>query len=225
MRSGRNPILLGAVILLSVFALWLSGSQILRFVRFGVLPQMAYRLESGEATDRASIMALVPVAEDVRTERLCQTVFVKSGFLVLLAALDLENQDKDYNSWALALERAETFARYALGCAPTNGNFWLRYAMLRQAVGEQPHELSELMTNSQAYAPAEAPVLAGRYALYNRMTDETLALLTQVVTTDMEVICSESGNGVRDKLSAPSLSIDRIVKEVAPQCALPAKAN
>lgn len=219
-RGGKNPILLGALIGLSAAVLWLSAVQISRMARFGVLPQAAYRIDSGVAVEKAAITALVPVAEELRATGVCQAIFVKSGFTVELAALDLEDQTANYAAWATALDRAEIFARHALGCLPTNGNFWLRFAMLRQAVGEQPNELLELVRNSQAYAPAEAEVVAGRYAFYNRLTGGTLTLLSDIIAKDIGVICSESGSTVRERLAAPSPAVDRIVRSIAPRCAL-----
>ena len=220
MLARRHPVLLGILIAFSALALWLSAVQISRMVRFGALPRMAYLLESGHIADKTSLDALLPAVEELRSTGICQSMFVKSGLTVLLASLSLEDQDADYNGWAAGVERAEAFARYTLGCMPTNGSVWLRLAMLRQVVSEQPREILELMRHSQAYAPAEAQVLAGRYALYNRLTASTLEQLSGIVTTDLQIVCSKSGDVVRDKLAAPSSAVLRIVRTRVPSCVM-----
>lgn len=223
MRIARYPKLTVALVLLSAFVLWLAAVQISRFSRLGMLVPVAYRLDSGVPTDPADVRALVPVADAVRDENLCQSDFLKSGYTILLAALDLENQDSGYAEWAAAMERAEAFGRHALGCSPTNGNFWLKLAMLHQAVSEQPREIVELLGNSQLYAPAEAKVVAGRYALYNRLTDASLTLLAPAIDRDLRVICSPSDNTIRDMISVPSQPVERRLKALAPQCAIPSR--
>lgn len=223
MHRGKSPALVGIVVLLSVFVLWLSATQISRFVRFGALQPMAYRLETGTPTAIQAIRELVPVAENVRDEGICQGIFVKSGFTILLAALDIENQDTGYDAWGTAMQRAEAFGRHALGCLPTNGDFWLKLARLHQATGEQPRELFQLLNNSQLYAPAEPQVLAGRYAFYGHLTDASLQLLGDTIANDVRAICSESGNDMRRILAPPSPWVQRVMNEVEPQCVIPPK--
>jgi hypothetical protein len=223
MRALRSPKLTAALVILSAVVLWLAAAQIYRFSRLGMLVPAAYRLDSGVPTNSADIRALVPVAETVVDENLCQADFLKSGYTILMAALDLENQDSGYDGWAAAMGRAEAYGRHALGCSPTNGSFWLKLAMLHQAVGEQPHEIAELVGNSQLYGPAEAGVVAGRYAFYNRITNASRALLAPVIERDIRVICSQSGNTVRDLIAAPTQPVERLLKAIAPQCVIPSK--
>lgn len=221
MRSIRYPKLTFALLLLSAFVLWLAAVQIMRYARFSALEPVAYRLATGVPTNATDIRALVPLAESVRDERICQSDFVKSSYAILLAALDLENEDRDYAEWAAALGRAEAFGRHALGCSPTSGSFWLKLAMLHKAEGEQPGELLTLIGNSQLYAPAEIEVLGGRYALYNRLTDTSITVLAPVIDRDIEVICSQQADGMRRELAPPSQSVARVLAKLAPQCAIP----
>lgn len=223
MHRVRSPALVGIVFILSVFVLWLSATQISRFVRFGELPSMAHRLEIGTPTATQAIRELVPLVDDLRDTGICQSVFVKSGFTILLAALDIENEDTGYDGWVTAMQRAETFARHALGCLPTNGDFWLKLAMLHQATGEQPGEIFRLVNNSQLYAPAEPQVLAGRYAFYGHLTDASLQLLGDVIANDIRAICSQSGNDMRPKLASPSQRMQRLIEEVQPGCVISPK--
>ena len=218
MFAVRNPILLGAVMVLSAVVVWLSVAQISRFIRFGGLPQVATRLDAGEAVSRASITSLVSDADALREADICQGVFLKSGFTILLASVDMVDRAANRNAWSEAVRRADTFALHALGCIPTNGDFWLKLAMLRQAVSEKPEELAELLTDSQLYAPAEGNIVAARYALYNRLTDQTLALIPDAVSADIRIICSKSGDAIRGRLTTPSPAISRVMKTISPGC-------
>lgn len=223
MSRGRSPALVGFIVVLSIFVLWLSATQISRFAHFGALPPMAYRLQSGVPTAVQSIRDLVPLAEDVRAGGICQGVFVKSGFTILLAALDIENQDAGYDAWEAAMQRAESFGRHALGCLPTSGDFWLKLARLHQATGEQPDEIFRLLTNSQLYAPAEPQVVAGRYAFYSHLSDASLNLLHDTIGRDIRAICSRRGNEMRRDLTSPSPAVRRIIDEIDPRCVIPSR--
>ena len=223
MRRVRSPVLVGILVVLSIFVLWLSATQISRFARFGALQPMAHRLQSGTPTATQAIRDLVPMADGVREAGICQGVFVKSGFTVLLAALDIESQDTGYDAWVTAMQRADAFGRHALGCLPINGDFWLKLARLHQAAGEQPSEIFQLLNNSQLYAPAEPQVLAGRYAFYGHLTEASLQLLGDTIANDVRAICSQSGNDMRRALAAPSQAVLRVMSEVQPQCTIPPK--
>lgn len=225
MPALRHRKLAIALVLLSAFVVWLAALQMYRFSRFGALGPMAYRLQQGIPTEPADIRAMVPLATAVADENLCQSDFLRSGYVILLAALDLENQDSGYDAWASALGRAEAFGRHALGCSPTNGNFWLRMAMLRQAEGEEPREIFRLVDNSQLYAPAEERVIAGRYALYGRLSGASITLLAPVIDRDLGIICSDSGNGIRDTLAPPSKAIGDRLKAISPRCVIPSKTT
>lgn len=223
MHRGRSPALVGILLALSIFVLWLSATQISRFVRFGALLPMAHRLESGTPTATQAVRELVPVAEDLREAGICQGIFVKSGYTILLAELDVENQDTGYDSWVMAMERAEAFGRHALGCLPTNGDFWLKLARLHQATGEQPGEMFQFLNNSQLYAPAEPQVLAARYAFYGHLTEASLQLVGEIIANDVRAICSASGNDMRRYLASPSQAVQRVINDVQPQCVIPRK--
>ncbi len=223
MPRGRSPALVGILVLLSIFVLWISATQISLFVRYGALAPLASRLEAGTPTATQAILDLVPVAEAVRDAGVCQTVFVKSGFTILLAALDIENQDNGYDAWATAMQRAEAFGRHALGCLPTNGDLWLKLARLHQATGEQPLEIFQLVNNSQLYAPSEPHVLAARYAFYGHLTDASLKFLDGTIANDVRAICSESGNDMRRVLAPPSQGVKRVMDELQPGCVIPPK--
>lgn len=214
----RNPLLVGAVTAFSLVVLSLSAVQISRFVRFGDLPYLARQLQRKEPVARQAIAASVSQAEALRTEGVCQSEFVKGGMSILLADLDYQDQDKDYESWAMALERADKFARFALGCLPTDGNLWLRLAMVQQTIVEEPEEVAKLVTFSQLYTPADENVIVGRYLLYNRVTARTLMLLSEPLASDLRIICSDQNKSLRRRLLAPGPLVTQQLAVMIPDC-------
>ncbi len=220
-RIRANPLLVGAVIAISLVVLWLCAVQVSRLILFGNLPYFAQKIERGEAIGRDIGEQLISNADAVREARICQSGFVNGGLSVILINLDHQDQDQDYAGWAAALERADKFTRFALACFPTDGNLWLRTAMVQQAIGERSDEIAKLVTYSQLYAPAEEAVIFGRYRLYNRLTESTLALLSDIIAADFKIICSDIGSPLRRRLPTPSPLFARWLSLVVPDCKLP----
>jgi hypothetical protein len=137
-----------------------------------------------------------------------------------LARLDQQNQDADYEAWSTAVTQAERVAGYALTCSPTNGNFWLRFAMVRQAISEQPEQIAHLVTFSQLYAPVEENVIAARFRLYNRLTQNTLRLLSSPLQSDLRIICQPQQAAFRKRLPTPGPLILPELKELDPNCSI-----
>jgi hypothetical protein len=153
-------------------------------------------------------------------DHVCQSEFVKAALTVSLFRLDMQNPDVDYDNWSNALERADKVARFALQCLPSDGNFWVRFAMVRQAIGEQPEEIAKLVTLSQLYAPAEENTIAARFRLYNRLTQPSLALTAAPLRADLAVVCSLKGAALRKRLPLPRPVLAEEVLAIAPDCAL-----
>lgn len=219
-RPTRRPLLFAAVTALSLTALSLSVVQISRFIRFGDVIHLAARLDRGEPVVPATVSGATVWAQGVMDDGICQHDFIKSALTVLLTDLDHQDQDRDYEGWARSLDRAEGFARFALGCAPTDGDLWLRLAMVQQAIGEQSQEIARLITFSQLYAPAEGNVIAGRYRLYNRLTPATLSMAANTVAADFVILCSPTAAHLRRRLPPPSNHLAPFVVQRDADCAI-----
>ncbi len=214
----RSPLLTGAVIVFAGATMALAASQISRYVRFGELRSVAGEISEDRPVSAAMLGRATARAADLVSERLCQSEFVKAAVVVSLVNLDRQDQDRDYDAWASALGLAEDVTRFSLTCRPTDGNFWLRLAMVRQTISEQPQEIARLVTLSQLYAPAEQTVITSRYSLYNRLTPETLALLAAPIGSDIGLICREMQNATRRRLAAPGENLANQIEATAPGC-------
>ncbi|MBW8318081.1 MAG: hypothetical protein K0M47_01510 [Rhizobium sp.] len=156
--------------------------------RFGQLMLMARYLETGTPVTRASVSNLAAWADGVVSDDYCRSDIVRAGLTVKLAELDQRNSYYDYDAWAEGLAATERYIRHAIGCTPTDGNFWLRLAMVRRAIAERPEEIAFLMQQSVNYAPAEQAVLAARFIVWNAAGERTLEAARAAVDTDVQTL-------------------------------------
>ncbi|PPJ49381.1 hypothetical protein C0075_02120 [Rhizobium sp. KAs_5_22] len=156
--------------------------------RFGQLMLMARYLETGTPVTRASVTNLAAWADGVVSDDYCRSDIVRAGLTVKLAELDQRNSYYDYDAWAEGLAATERYIRHAIGCTPTDGNFWLRLAMVRRAIAERPEEIAFLMQQSVNYAPAEQAVLAARFIVWNAAGERTLQAARAAVDTDVQTL-------------------------------------
>lgn len=174
-------VLCGLLLAVSIMELRVSA-------RFGQLIVMARYLETGTPVTRAAVTSLAAWADSVVSGDYCRSDVVRAGLTVKLAELDQRNSYYDYDSWAAGLAATERFIRHAIGCTPTDGNFWLRLAMVRRAIAERPDEIAILMQQSVRYAPAEQAVLAARFTVWNAVGKETLQAARAALDTDLQTL-------------------------------------
>ncbi|HCL67649.1 MAG TPA: hypothetical protein DIC56_22995 [Rhizobium sp.] len=166
----------------------LSVAELRASVRFGQLMLMARYLETGTPVTRASVTNLADWADKVVSGDYCRSDIVRAGLTVKLAELDQRNSFYDYDAWAAGLEATERYIRHAIGCTPSDGNFWLRLAMVRRAIAERPEEIAFLMQQSVNYAPAEQAVLAARFTVWNAAGELTLKAARAALDTDLQTL-------------------------------------
>ncbi|TCL72970.1 hypothetical protein EV286_104399 [Rhizobium sp. BK251] len=193
MADGR-PFLSTRSIPIIVFALLTAAfavaatMQLGVLVRYGHMSALAERLEKSEKISEPLIHSYALQAADIVTDGICTSDVVMAGATVVLADLDRLDPVADYDRWAAALEAADRYFRHAVSCSPTNGNFWLRLAMVRQAVAERPEEIARLMEQSVRWAPAEADILVGRLVLWNKVGPATLLASKALVQHDLDTL-------------------------------------
>ncbi len=115
----------------------------------------------------------------------CRSDIVNANLTLILEDLARQNSFSDFDRWADRMQAADRFLVHAISCFPTNGNFWIRLAMVRFVSAEEPEELARLMTTSQWFAPAEKKVLTMRLELWRRVSALTLANADDAVRQDV----------------------------------------
>jgi hypothetical protein len=117
--------------------------------------------------------------------QLCSRDIVRSAVTVKLTALDEAfGRRAPPASIESALVGAEATLRNALHCLPTDGNLWLRLAIVRFARARAVGESEKQLAMSLAAAPSEAWIMRARFAFAAGLGEPTSAVLASVLQTD-----------------------------------------
>lgn len=171
----------------------MDALQLKQTAHFGSLFPLAQKLETGAPVSADVLSRYVKLAGEVTAGEYCRSDIVMAGATVILADLDRQNQSLDYDAWADAISRGEGYFEHAISCTPTNGNYWLRLALIRRAVAERPAELATLMRESVLMAPADQDIIIGRFSLWNNASAATLEAARSSVESDIRTIL-DNGN-------------------------------
>ncbi len=174
----------------AIFAalLALSGLHLTLAAASSRVAAAASRLEEGRPVESGMLRALASHAVSEVLLSTCRADILRAAMTVQMAALDLESITSDYSSWAQALERADRFIAHYVQCLPTDGNGWLRKALISRATAELPAALAELLAQSARLAPAEGQVLRARLALWKAVSAQTIGLGRQWLRQDVSTI-------------------------------------
>ncbi len=216
----RNPYSVTVLGIMAVCLCLYAVDQVVHYARFADLQYWARQIEKGRPLELSALDRLVSETYDRGIEQECQSAFVKPFLTVLLAGLDARNPNSEYEKWFEALGQTEQFLRHTLSCLPTDGNLWVRYAMVRQASAEQSDEIHRLVGLSQRYSPAEENAITARYFLYNRLTNMTLEKISIEVRKDVEILCSPSAAFLRVKIPAPKPQLAKMIGAISPSCSI-----
>ncbi len=181
-------LLLVSVALAVMLIAFMNLRQRLYFTEIG---RVAGRVERGIPVGEDRISRAGSIADALGGQGVCLSDVVKSGLTVELRRLDGIDQIRDFPQWVEIANRTDVYLLHAVSCLPTNGNFWLRMAMVRQAIAEVPTSLEHFMRLSQLYAPAEADVLRARLLLLGRLSPIGLSALAPIWKADVKVACGQ----------------------------------
>jgi uncharacterized protein YktB (UPF0637 family) len=132
---------------------------------------------------------------------------VAAGVTLVLAQLDRQNVNVNYDTWAAAASSARQYLRYALSCMPTNSNFWLRLAAVQSIIAEEPAAVAGMMKRSVVLAPYDQVMILTRFYFWNDFTDATLAAARNALDSDLTTML-KLGDRCR---------VNATIKEISPQ--------
>jgi hypothetical protein len=186
-EPGRSPAVLlfcGIAALLFCIAM----SQLWATAHFSPLDQLSRKLEDGGLILGSAIAFYAPKTDEIVAQNYCRYDIVRAGVTTVLADVDRLNRSQDRKAWNSALARADGFLTHAIGCTPTDGNYWARLAMVRWAQGAAPERVAELLSRSVTLAPSEKNILAARFYLWNRVGPKTLTLAKTALQADLNTM-------------------------------------
>jgi len=122
------------------------------------------------------------------TDGICRSDLLSAGLKATLKDLDFQNSYSDYEAWSQQMISADRFLTHALTCRPTDGDFWVRLAMVRWSIGELPEEQAFLMRMSHKFAPAKQNVIRARMVQWSRLSSDTLNAVKIELSSDIQVM-------------------------------------
>ncbi|MEJ1157534.1 O-antigen ligase family protein [Prosthecomicrobium sp. N25] len=149
------------------------------------LLRIAGQIESNYPVDPQAVAPYLEPARLAAVARSCRSDSLRAAVTITLKQADLE-ADR-----AAALARAEALLSAALACFPTEGNFWLRLAMVQALAGADPENLAPLAVLSQRYAPAEYQVVMARAAFLGQIQPKGEALRA-VLDRDLDYVANQA---------------------------------
>lgn len=163
----------------------LSSKELARTVRYVDLTYVSENFGSNSSRISRILHDYGVKAETIVSDDECRSDILRAGTGIVLADLDRINPDIDYPQWEEAAKRAERLLAHALNCAPMVSDYWLRYAMVRRAAGEVPSEQATFMKRAVDLDPASAAGLRARFALWTKLSDQSLAAAAPSLKEDL----------------------------------------
>lgn len=164
-------------------------------------------VQSGEPRTRKDVVKLSTISNEIASENVCRSDILKAGLVLVLSRIEVNLAPQDYDSWLEAVSNANGYIAHAIRCIPTDGNLWLRMAMVTRAGAEDPERIAELMTRSQSLAPAEISVVMDRIRFYNSLGASTLEKTSLVVQKDIAISLQQEPKLLREVLDKPSKAL------------------
>jgi len=143
--------------------------------KYRYVVNVATHLELGETVSADVNATAAEIVFKSSFEAGCRSDILRPALTVVLFHLDRTNQAVDYEKWASAHGAAENFLSSMIRCMPSDGNVWLREAVVSRAIAEDPTSLKQKMAMSNKLMPYEAPQVFARLAIWKRISPFALA--------------------------------------------------
>ncbi|MGR9137196.1 hypothetical protein ACU8OR_16160 [Rhizobium leguminosarum] len=196
-----------AFIIVTLVFLVLAGRELYASIRTASISIVAERIERGETVADDVVAKYASRSVDVVDGHYCRSDIVAAGVTLVLAQLDRQNVNVNYDTWAAAASSARQYLRYALSCMPTNSNFWLRLAAVQSIIAEEPAAVAGMMKRSVVLAPYDQVMILTRFYFWNDFTDATLAAAKSALDSDLTTML-KLGDRCR---------VNATIKEISPQ--------
>ena len=184
----RAPFLSCCFLLLAGMSLTLAIRELHYSIQFADMFVVAKQIEQGGAVSTKSLSRVAGMPEEVIAGGYCRSDIVMAATTIVLRQIDAADQASDYEGWFSAVTTAEKFLQHALSCMPTNRNLWLRFAVVKAVIAEDPEATAQVMAQSVKLAPADQTTLLARLYFWNRFSEATLKSSGPLVEQDLDLL-------------------------------------
>ncbi|XAZ20975.1 hypothetical protein LVY75_03150 (plasmid) [Sinorhizobium sp. B11] len=200
------------VIALLAFAI----ADIRQSARFADIFLVAERLEQSGQISPETLARTAADTDTIVSGDYCRSDIVMAGTTLVLNRLDTANEITGYEAWAKAADDAERYMRHAVSCTPSDSNLWLRLAIVRAVIAQEPKAISRLMTMSARLAPSDELALLARFYFWNHLNITTLENARTTVESDVSLLLRlGDSRKVAPALTAISPALLPYVKQAA----------
>ncbi|MBB2754175.1 UNVERIFIED_ORG: hypothetical protein GGI57_004908 [Rhizobium aethiopicum] len=196
-----------AFVIVTVVFVVLAGRELYASIRTASISIVAERIERGDTVADDVVTRYASRSVDVVDGHYCRSDIVAAGVTLVLAQLDRQNVNVNYDAWVAAASSARGYLQYALSCMPTNSNFWLRLAAVQSIIAEEPLSIAGMMKRSVAFAPYDESMILTRFYFWNDFTDATLSAAKTALNSDLTTML-KLGDRCR---------VNATIKEISPQ--------
>jgi hypothetical protein len=174
--------------LTAIALLAFAVTDIRQSARFADIFLVAERLEQSGQISPETIARTAANTDIIVSGDYCRSDIVMAGTTLVLNRLDTANEITGYDAWAKAADDAERYIRHAVSCLPTDSNLWLRLAIVRAVIAQEPKSIARLMTMSARLAPADELALLARVYFWNHLNVATLENARTTVESDVSLL-------------------------------------
>lgn len=191
----------------------LASNSLILDSNYGGVKFYSRAVLSGEPRTHKDVVRLSAISDDIVSKNVCRSDILKAGLALVLSRIEINLAPQDYDSWLEAVSNANDYITHAIRCTPTDGNLWLRLAMVTRAGAEDPERVAELITRSQNLTPAEISVVMDRISFYNSLGASTLKRASLVVQKDLAISLQQEPKLLREVLEKPSKALTPYIRE------------
>jgi len=175
-------------ILTAITLLTFAVADIRQSARFADIFLVATRLEQSEQVSSETLARTAADTDTIVSGDYCRSDIVMAGTTLVLNRLDTANEITGYEAWSKAADHAERYMRHAVSCMPTESNLWLRLAIVRAVIAQEPKSTARLMAMSARLAPADELALLARLYFWNHLNATTLENAQTTVESDVSLL-------------------------------------
>lgn len=204
--------------LTAIALLAFAVTDIRQSARFADIFLVAERLEQSGQISPETVARTAANTDAIVSGDYCRSDIVMAGTTLVLNRLDTASEITGYEAWAKAADDAERYMRHAVSCMPTDSNLWLRLAIVRAVIAQEPKSIARLMTMSARLAPADELALLARVYFWNHLNVATLENARTTVESDVRLLLKlGDSRKVAPALTRISAALLPYVKQAATQ--------
>jgi hypothetical protein len=190
--------LIGRVLVAALFVGCATYSTMLSLEnnRFATVVRASRILKTNDQGFTSDQLEQLVKQADLASVSTCRSDVLDPALTVYLAFASRQDQIKDYEAWARAIEGADAFVKHMIRCLPADGDAWTREALIAQSVAENPAQLADEISVGASLSPNELGQVRARLSLWSRVSPATRDAAAPLLDMDVRTILNHGDRGL-----------------------------